>query len=298
MRITHVIRGDDHVANTWKQVLLYEALGESPPKFAHLPMIHSSEGRKLSKRDGAVAVTDYRGMGYLPEAMVNFLALLGWSPEPGTGPDGKAVFREKLSREELIEAFDLDRVRSSPAQFDTVKLGAMNYDYMQEKLDGDSEGLIRFLKEDAARAGLDPERFTKEQYGVLIREAARRAQTLKGLLEKTRFFFEDSVQVDAGNKKVRKVFKKADVWAHLEATVARLEAIPEAEWKRERIESVIKALAEELTDGKMGAVAQPIRILVAGGPASPAIDITLELLGRERTLARLRDAENRKRLGG
>ena len=117
-------------------------------------------------------------------------------------------------------------------------------------------------------------------------------------IEKTRFFFEDSVDVDAGNKTVRKVFKKADVWPQLDQTIRRLEAVPEAEWKRERIESVLKALAEELAGGKMGAVAQPVRILVAGGPASPAIDITLDLLGRERTLARLRAAENRKRLGG
>ncbi len=298
MKITHVIRGDDHVANTWKQVLLYEALGKEPPAFAHLPMIHSSEGRKLSKRDGAVAVTDYREMGYLPEAMVNFLALLGWSPEPQVDGEGNKVFREKLSRDELVAEFDLDRVRSSPAQFDTVKLGAMNYDYMQDRLAADPDGLVRFLREDAARAGFDAGRFTDAEYETLIREAARRAQTLPGLLEKTRFFFADRVEVDAGDKKVRKAFKKDDVWSNLEATIARLEAVPEAEWKRERIEAELKALADEVAQGKLGAIAQPVRILVAGSPASPAIDITLELLGRERTLARLRDAGNRKRLGG
>jgi glutamyl-tRNA synthetase len=297
MRITHVIRGDDHVANTWKQVLLYEALGAEPPEFAHLPMIHSSQGKKLSKRDGAVAVTDYRDMGYLPDAMANFLALLGWSPEPSVDSEGNKVFREKMSREEIVAAFDLDRVRGSPAQFDLVKLGAMNYDYMQEKLAHDPEDLVRYLKEDAAREKLDPDRFTDEQYRVLIGEAARRAQTMKDLLAKTRFFFADRVDVDAGNKKVRKVFKKEEVWPRLEATIARLEAVPDTEWKREKIEAVLKDLADELASGKLGTIAQPVRVLVAGGPASPAIDVTLELLGKERTLERLRDPGNLAALG-
>jgi glutamyl-tRNA synthetase len=298
MRISHVIRGDDHVANTWKQVLLYNALGHAPPRFAHLPMIHSSEGRKLSKRDGAVAVTDYREMGYLPDAMVNFLALLGWSPEPKEGADGKPVFKEKMSREELIAEFDLSRVRSSPSQFDFVKLGAMNADYMQDALASGPAILVAALKGRAEAEGLDVARLTDEQYAVLVREAAQRSQTLKGLLDPVRFLFLDRVEVQASHKKVRKVFKKETVWPTLEATVAKLEAIPGAEWKADRIEAELKALADELAEGKMGAVAQPVRILVAGGPASPAIDITLELLGRERTLGRLRDEANRKALGG
>jgi glutamyl-tRNA synthetase len=297
MRISHVIRGDDHVANTWKQILLYEALGKEPPRFAHLPMIHSSEGRKLSKRDGAVAVTDYRDAGYLPDAMVNFLALLGWSPEPKEGPDGKPVFREKMSREELVAEFDLSRVRSSPAQFDFVKLGAMNFDYMQDALESAPGVLVAALKERAEAEGLDAARFTDEQYAVIVREAAQRSQTLSGLLDPVRFLFLDRVEVQASHKKVRKVFRKDAVWPTLEATVARLEAISEGEWRAEEIETELKSLADELAEGKMGAVAQPVRILVAGGPASPAIDITLELLGRERTLARLRDEENRKALG-
>jgi len=298
MRISHVIRGDDHVANTWKQTLLYEALGHEPPRFAHLPMIHSSEGRKLSKRDGAVAVTDYRDSGYLPDAMVNFLALLGWSPEPKEGDDGKPVFREKMSREELIAEFDLGRVRSSPAQFDFVKLGAMNFDYMQDVLASDPGVLVTALKERAEAEELDTARFSEEQYAAIVREGAQRSQTLAGLLDPVRFLFLDRVEVQASHKKVRKVFKKETVWPTLEAAVAKLESIPEAEWRAERIEAELKSLADEMAEGKMGAVAQPIRILVAGGPASPAIDVTLELLGRERTLARLRDAENRKALDG
>jgi len=298
MRISHVIRGDDHVANTWKQILLYEAMGHEPPRFAHLPMIHSSAGKKLSKRDGAVAVTDYRDEGYLPDAMVNFLALLGWSPEPEEGPDGKPVYREKMAREELIAAFELARVRSSPAQFDFVKLGAMNFDYMQDALASDPGALVADLKKRAEAEELDIARFTDDEYSTILREAAQRSQTLKGLLDPVRFLFLDRVEVQASHKKVRKAFKKDAVWPTLEAVTAKLEEIPEAEWNAERIEEVMKALADELAEGRMGAVAQPVRILVAGGPASPAIDITLGLLGRERTLARLRDEQNRKALGG
>jgi glutamyl-tRNA synthetase len=298
MRITHVIRGDDHVANTWKQLVLYEALGEEPPEFAHLPMIHNAEGRKLSKRDGAVAVTDYREAGFLPEAMVNYLALLGWSPEPALDAEGNRVFRERMPLEELAREFDLSRVRPSPARFDTEKLRAMNYDYIQERLGKDPAGLVEFLKADAAGEGLDPGRFTEDEYRVLIGEAAPRAYTTRELLERTRFFFLDRVEVDAGQKKVRKLFAREETWRALDAAAARLEAVPEGEWRRERIEAELKALADELAEGKLGAVAQPVRVLVAGGPASPAIDVTLELLGRARTLARLRDAENRRRLGG
>ena len=301
MRITHVLRGADHKTNTFRQLLLYRALGAEPPRYGHLPLIVDAQGKKLSKRekdpDSIVFMNEFRERGYLPEALLNFLAFLGWTPEPGTGPGGETVFREKLSREELVREFDLGRVSKSPARFDTVKLGALNYDYMQDMLAADAGSLVRFLKDDFVREGLDPDRFTGEQYGVLVREAAQRAQTLKDLLAKTRFFFADRAEVDAGSKKVRKVFKKGDVWSNLDATVARLEATPEAEWRRERIESELKALADELAEGKMGAIAQPVRILVAGGPASPAIDVTLELLGKERTLARLRDPGNRQTLG-
>jgi glutamyl-tRNA synthetase len=300
MRITHALRGADHKTNTFRQILLYRALGAEPPRYGHLPLIVDAQGKKLSKRetdpDSIVFMSEFRERGYLPEALLNFLAFLGWTPEPLTGSGGETVFREKLSREELVREFDLCRVSRSPARFDTVKLGALNYDYMQDMLAADPGKLVRILKEDVAREGLDPGRFTGEQYEVLVREAAQRAQTLKDLLGKTRFFFADKVEVDAGSKKVRKAFKKSDVWANLDATAARLEATPEAEWKRECIEGELKALADELAEGKMGAIAQPVRILVAGGPASPAIDVTLELLGRERTLARLRDPANRQKL--
>jgi glutamyl-tRNA synthetase len=301
MRVTHVLRGADHATNVFRQLLVYRALGVRPPRFGHLPLIVDRQGKKLSKREGdpesIIYLNEFRDRGYLPEALFNFLALLGWSPAPRTGPDGDPVFREKMSRDELIAEFDLDRVGKAPAQFDMVKLGAMNYDFIVDRLNRDPASLIAHLKQDVEAEGLDPDRFDAAQYQTLIREAAQRARTLKELIEKSRFFFLDRVDADSGNKTVRKVFGKDTVWPRLEAAVAKLESIPPSEWKRDRILTAIRELAEELAGGKMGEVAQPVRILAAGGPASPAIDVTLELLGRERTLERLRDQDNRKRLG-
>jgi len=300
MGVTHVLRGSDHKTNTFRQLLLYRALGASPPRFGHMPLIVDKQGKKLSKRENDPAsiiyLREFRERGYLPEALFNFLALLGWSPRPQAGPDGEEIFREKMSRDDLAAEFDLDRVTNSPAQFDMVKLGAMNYDYIVDRLAADPTSLIAHLKQDVAAEGLDPERFDEAQYQVLIREAAQRAHTLKELIEKSRFFFVDRVEVDPAPKAVRKAFKKAEVWDRLAAARTRLESIPEDDWKRERIESELKALADEIASGKMGDIAQPVRILATGGPASPAIDVTLELVGRERTLARLADDANRQRL--
>ena len=300
MGVTHVLRGVDHSTNTFRQIMVYRALGVEPPRFGHLPLIVDSQGKKLSKREGdpdsVIYLGEFRERGYLPETLFNFLALLGWSPEPRTGPDGETVFREKLSRDELIREFDLPRVGKAPAQFDMVKLGAMNYDYIIDRLASDPAPLIAHLKQDVKAEGLDPDRFGEAQYRTLIREAAQRARTLKELIDRSRFFFVDRVEVDPGHKAVRKVFGKEQVWSRLDSTITRLEAITPADWNRATLESALKRAADDLADGKMGEVAQPVRILATGGPASPAIDVTLELIGRERTLERLRDADNRKNL--
>jgi glutamyl-tRNA synthetase len=300
LRVSHVLRGVDHATNTFRQIQVYRAIGVEPPRFGHLPLIVDRQGKKLSKREGdpdsVIYLDEFQKRGYLPEALYNYLALLGWSPPPRPGPHGEPVFREKLSRRELIAEFDLDRVGVAPAQFDMVKLGAMNYDYIVDRLQDDPAGLIAHLKEDVRAEGLDPERFDEPQYRTLIREAAQRARTLRELIEKSRFFFADRVEVDPEDRTVRKAFGAGEVWSRLEASVERLAAIPAGEWRRERIEAAIKGLADELAGGRMGDVAQPLRILATGGPASPAIDVTLELIGRERTLARLRDEANLARL--
>jgi len=284
MRITHVIRGDDHVANTWKQILLYEALGARPPEFAHLPMIHNAEGRKLSKRDGAVAVTDYRKMGYLPDAMVNYLALLGWSPGDGT---------EIMSREELVRRFELSRVRPSPAQFDFAKFEWMNAQYVART---PADELARLLKPFADEAGF---RIGDEGWFLRLAEVERkRMKKLSEFPDHVRFLFAERVDIDPQDAGAKKVFAAPGVWALVEAAIERLAALDAASWCRERIEAELKAVAAEKAGGKMGAVGQPLRVLVTGSTASPAIDATLELLGRERALARLRDEKNRRALGG
>lgn len=284
MRITHVIRGDDHVANTWKQLLLYEALGVEPPKFAHLPMIHNTEGKKLSKRDGAVAITDYRLKGYLPDAMVNYLALLGWSPGDGT---------ELMSREELVRRFDLSRVRPSPAQFDFVKFEWMNAQYIAQT---PVEKLIELLKPFIEEAGFKPK--DEAWLARLVEVERKRMKTLRDFVGHTRFLFLDDIRPDPNDANVRKVLSQDGVWRIVDTVADRLSKLDEANWKRDLIESELKAVAAELAGGKMGAVGQPVRVLVTGSTASPAIDITLELLGRQKTLERLRDPQSRRAFGG
>jgi glutamyl-tRNA synthetase len=212
-------------------------------------------------------------------------------------PDGTTAFREKLTREELVRAFDLARVVRSPAQFDVAKLAAMNHDYMADLAAAHPGALVRRLREDAAREGLDAGRYGEAEYLALVREAAPRASTLAGLIEKTRFFFAPRVDVDPAEKGVRKAFAREGAGAALREVTARLAAVPAGEWRRERLEVVMKRAADELAQGDMGRVAQPVRIMVAGTPASPAIDVTLEILGRERSLDRLADAANLARLG-
>lgn len=300
MGITHVLRGVDHKTNTFRQVLLYRALGAVPPRFGHLPLLVDTRGKKLSKREddpnALVYVGEFRARGFLPAALINYLALLGWSPRPTENEQGETIFREKLSRDELIAEFDLGRVRAAPAQFDPVKLGAINYRYILDRLESAPDSLIAHLKKDAHREGLDSNRLTDEQYATLIREAGTRVRTLNELIDAGRCFFTDRVDVDPAPKAVRKVFRKEGVWQRVDAAIERLEQIADEDWNRATALAVIKELAERIAGGKLGEIAQPIRILCTGSPASPPIDITLELLGKARTLSRLRDEKNRRRL--
>lgn len=267
MAITHVIRGDDHVANTWKQLLVYEALEAKPPLFAHLPMIHNTRGRKLSKRDGAVAVTDYRRMGYLPEALANFLALLGWSPGDDT---------ELMSREELTRRFDLDRVKSSPSQFDFEKFEWMNGRHIAGTSPEELASLVKpFIEEAGLRAPSD------EWLSGLVRIQRERMRTLRDLAEAARYFFVEEVEPDG---KARKLLARPGA---AEALKAAREALAGLEpFEAPRIEAELRTLAESLSVG-MGKVAQAVRAAVTGRAASPPIGETCELIGRKRCLARI-----------
>ncbi len=273
MGITHVVRGSDHLNNTPRQVQLYQALGLPVPKFAHIPLIHGPDGSKMSKRHGAVAITEYREAGYLPDALVNYLARLGWSHGD----------EEVFSRDELIELFDLRQVGKTAARFDQQKLDWLNALYLRQANPSSLvDEVLRFLHADIA-GGPD--------LAEVIATLQERSRTLVELADGARFFYVRPEQYDA--KAVKKHFRE-DTWPLLEAFVSAIEDM--ASFDRERVHEVIRGICEQAGVG-MGKLAQPIRILVSGGPVSPPIDKTLELLGRDETLLRIRKGMERLRQG-
>lgn len=269
MGITHVIRGDDHVNNTPRQINIMQALGVSPPVYAHVPMILGSDGTKLSKRHGALSVMEYRGMGLLPEAVVNYLVRLGWSHGD----------QELFSRAEMIELFDVARVQAAPARFDMDKLIWVNHQYLKT---ADPASVVPEFAWHLQLLGIDT---TQGPPLAAIIEAQReRCKTLVEMAEKSRFLF---AEPDGYNDKdVSKHFKPATA-ALLQDLLARLTALPE--WQGEVLHAAVHAVAETQDVG-LGKVAQPLRVAVVGMAISPPIDQTLLLLGRERTLARLQRA--------
>jgi len=273
MGITHVVRGTDHVSNTPRQLLVYQALDLAPPTFAHIPMIVNEEGRKYSKRDGAVAVTDYAADGYLPEAMVNFLALLGWSP----GGD-----REILPLEEIVKEFDLARVRKTPSQFDRTKFEWMNGKYIDAL--GDDEFIAR-AKPFMDAAGLDVSAKDAAWLARLAGLTKERVRTLKGLPDDTRFFFTNDLPP---TEKAQKQLAKEDAGRVLEVAAGALGACEP--FTAAALEPALRGAAKEAGFG-FKKLAQTIRAAVTGTTISPPIFDTLELLGREAALARLRWAQ-------
>jgi len=258
--ITHVIRGDDHISNTPKQLNIIRAVGADVPLYAHVPMVYGSDGKKLSKRHGAVSVEEFRKAGYLPEALVNFLALLGWAP------DGETTI---MNRDELVERFSLERVSQSPAQFDYDKLDWMNGTYIRALPEEDfAHALILWLGEQ----GYDWD-------AVLVRKAAPLVQEKIARLDEfpayARFLFED-VQPDP-----------AELHGGAEVLVAARDSLAELEpFTAEAIEAALRAVLERLRlKPRQGF--QPIRIAVTGSKISPGLFESIELLGREQTLARL-----------
>ena len=273
MRITHVIRGDDHIPNTPKQILLYQALGAPVPAFAHLPMILGPDGRKLSKRHGATAVGDYAQLGVLPEALFNFLALLGWNP----GDE-----REVMEKEELIEAFTLERINKKSAVFDTEKLFWMNGRYLEKKPAEELLPLVAPLMiEEGLITAADVEH-RRDWLLHLLELLKVRARKIEEIRDQSRVFLRDEVEYDPAS--VEKQWKDP-------ATAERLQAVADAlrtlePWTVEAIEGALRAAAERLGVG-FGKVAQPLRVALTGSSASPGIDHVVYLLGRERAGARI-----------
>ncbi len=282
MSITHVIRGVDHLTNAARQKMICDALGWSMPRMAHIPLIHGPDGAKLSKRHGALGVEAYREMGYLPEAMRNYLARLGWSHGD----------EEIFSTERLIEWFDLDAVGKSPARFDFAKLESVNGWWMRNM---DEEKLLaRFLdwlphapqeqrqRADHARARLaDPA--VMKVFRSLLPDLRERAKTLRELLDLSWFIF--AIRPLELNAKAQKLLK-GEARTMLAELHARLFALPE--WSQEAIEQLVRAFAEE-KELKLGKVAQPLRAAVTGSGVSPGIFEVMAALGREEALARIAD---------
>ena len=269
MGVTDVVRGEDHVSNTPRQINMLRALGVEPPRYAHVPMILGQDGKRLSKRHGAVSVMQYAEDGYLPEALLNYLVRLGWAHGD----------QEIFSREEMIRYFELENVNSAASAFNPQKLLWLNQQYLKSLEPEDIAGRLRFYIE---RAGLDPA--SGPDLTALVLAQRERSTTLVDLVESSRFLFEDFAEWD--DKARRKHLGGAAV-APLTEVRTRLAALaaPGA-WTSEAIHTVIAEVAEAQGVG-MGKVAQPVRVAVAGKAVSPPIDQTLALLGPERTLARL-----------
>jgi glutamyl-tRNA synthetase len=274
MRITHVIRGEDHIANTPKQILLYRALGAPVPVFAHLPMILGEDGRKLSKRRNAVAVGDYAAQGILPPALVNFLALLGWNP----GGD-----RELMTLQEMIDLFSLERVNKKGAVFDTEKLLWMNSQYLWAMPAEDVLPLVApFLVEEGLVAEGEVEA-RRETLLWLVELLKPRSRTPREIARQARVYLADAVEYDPDA--VAKHWKDATETAQRLHAVRR--ALAEVEpWAPQAVEGALREAAERAGAG-FGKVAQPLRVALTGSAASPGIDQVAAVLGRNMVLRRI-----------
>jgi glutamyl-tRNA synthetase len=266
MAITHVIRGDDHLNNTPRQMNMLAALGAAPPAYAHLPMILGPDGAKLSKRHGAVDVREYRERGYLPEALLNYLVRLGWSHGD----------REVFSLEEMIELFDIADVNASASAFNPEKLLWLN---QQHIIAMPAERLGQMLVPYLRKAGLDPA--NGPEPARLADGFRERAETLVQMAESCRYCYEDFGEIDAAaaKKHLRPV-----ILGPLKDVALRFRTL--SAWTEKGIGGAIDASAADhgINMGKLG---QPLRVAVTGGSVSPPIDVTLALVGRDRTLARL-----------
>ncbi len=266
MGVTHVIRGDDHLNNTPRQVHILEALGAERPVYAHMPMINGQDGKKLSKRHGAVSVLQYRDEGILPQALLNYLARLGWSHGD----------QEIFTLEELIAAFDIDAINKSAAAFDPDKLLWVNQQWLQNL---PLDELVTHAEPYFAAAGIDTG--AREQLAAVVDAQRTRAKTLVEMADKSRAFFGPlaALDEDAAHKHLR-----GGAAAPLRALRERLAT--QEDWSLEALQATVEAVATEL-ELKLGKVAQPLRVAVTGASASPSIDVTLQLVGQAQCLERL-----------
>lgn len=266
MQITHVIRGDDHLNNTPRQINIFSALDAQPPAYAHLPMILGPDGAKLSKRHGAVSVMQYREEGYLPEAVINYLVRLGWSHGD----------QEIFSRDEMVKSFDIQDVNKSASAINPEKLLWLNQHYIKS---ADPNTLAPELGWQLGRIGVpvrDPVKLA-----AVVRAQQERAKTLKEMAQASRFFFEEFNDYDPKAADKNLTAESLPALREIRARLALLN-----DWSAPAVHGALEAAAAAL-GLKLGKVAQPVRVAASGSGVSPPMDVTLEVLGRELSLARL-----------
>jgi len=282
MRITHVIRGDDHISNTPKQILLYGAAGAPPPRFAHLPLILGADKKRLSKRHGAVSVTEYRDRGYLPEALFNFLALLGWSPGDG---------REKMSKDEMIAAFSLEAINRKGAVFDEQKLEWLNSQYINTLAADRIAGMIRadLAREELLDPALEEGGARREWFLRVIEALKARSKRMPDFARDLRPFLSDRFEYDpkavekhlAGGGKGGTPAEVAARMRQLRTALAQVDPFTES-----GTEEALRRLAEARGEAAAQLI-HPLRLALVGTAVSPGVFTILVLIGRERALARL-----------
>lgn len=272
MEISHVIRGEDHISNTPKQIIIYQALGFKIPKFAHLPLIMGSEGGRLSKRTGATAVTEYRNMGYLPEGIVNYLMLLGWSPGGN---------QEVVQFEDAIKKFSIKKINKTAAEFSLDKLDWINAQYIKKSDTAKLTGLlIPFFRQ----AGYKCDDFDRKHLENIVRLFQGRSSTLKDFLDWTKFIFEETLPQDPGVEKeitpdiLDKFEKLAKVLEHIDPFVDKV------------VEEAFRGCVSK--EGlQASALVHPVRVALTGKTVGPGLFETMVALGKEKTIKRLIEAK-------
>jgi glutamyl-tRNA synthetase len=275
MNITHVIRGEDHLSNTAKHIALFRAFGIEPPKYAHIPLILNIDGTKMSKRDKGASLTSYMEEGYAPEAIVNYLCLLGWSPKNN---------REKMPISEVVESFDLPQILRHNARFDMAKLLWLNGEYLREtSQDRFYELSIHALK----RAGLDTNKFPVEYVKAALETCRGKIKVFSELPVYAGFYFKDEIEYNADAAAKDFVPENKPRLEKLRDALARLPTFDAAS-----VESALKGVATEL-GVKAGVLVHPTRLALTGAPAGPSLYHLMEIIGKERTLERLNRAVSR-----
>ena len=269
MSITHVLRGDDHVNNTPRQINILRALAAPIPEYAHVPMILGDDGKRLSKRHGAVGVMEYFEAGYLPEAVLNYLVRLGWSHGD----------QEIFTQQEMIEYFSLDALNNSASSFNTEKLNWINQQYLMSK---PLESIVELVRQRLDRLGIDYDH--DRDFAAIVDLYRQRVVTVNALVDSISYCFQEFDEYD--EKAAGKVLRQNA----LEPLQRALDLFSNLEnWNAESIHTAIETITDELGVG-MGKVGQPLRVAVTGGSFSPPIDQTVELLGKDRSIARIQRA--------